>query len=720
MYIGKKGGDMRRFNAMAVVIVMAGMVLGGCGKGCSKGGGPGPVDAEIDAGAEAGSGQAAAGEKTFMGEIERLGQGEKSDYLVVALEAPSFKDLALEQKLLAYWLSMAAIAGNDIMYLQNHRFALDIKTMLEDVYRASDGGGMGEVREGLLEYLKYVWINHGQYDHRSSVKFVPGRLTREQLLQITTHAMERGAKLEFLEGSTAEEKLAPLLPHIFDPELEKRITVTDPGVDVIAESHGNLYDEGIGTADLEKLDGQWLKRLNVRFALQEGKVVPQVFKVGCVYDQHIKRVAAYLKKARPYAPEGDFRDSLDLLLKFYETGDEELYRQHSIEWIGLSNDVEYVNGFIEQLKDPRGVIGSFEGMSAVKADSAVVDRIIADSLAFEAAMPWPDVYKRDKVEKATATIVEVVTGTGDMGPVPWGGFNLPNYDDIRRDYGSKNVILVNILNSYSKKDRQKTIEEFYLDPYKPLVARYADEARKLIVYLHEIIGHGSGRAAPGLKDDPRNLMGRNFSSLEEARADLVALYHMGDPKFVEYGLLEAGEVEDFVLAGTVMYLTRHLIQMGSFEDNLVTEAHDRAGHLIFQYLETGGAMGDPKREKKDYGMRLVEKDGKHYVEITDMKKLRLGLADLLTALQTAKSTADVKAQDGLFDAMTVDAALCEEILKRESRLELAAQRVVVYPHLSLVRDGKGAIVDVSIRNDEDLTAQQLRWSSVNNAPPPGG
>ncbi len=707
---------MRRFVVAAVGIIVVGVALGGCRKGCSGGAGPEPQPGGPDAAEAAQAGQVPAAGKTYLGELERLGEGDKSDYLVVAVDAPSFKDLPRDRKLLAYWLSMAAIAGNDIMYLQNHRYALPIKTVLEDVYAGSAGGEMDAVRESLLDYLKYVWINHGQYDHRSSVKFVPNSLTREQLLKITAHAMERGAGLDFLHGSTAGEKLEPLLPHIFDPELEKRITVTDQGVDVIAESHVNLYDEGITSADLEKLEAPWTKKLNVRFALQEGKVVPQIFKAGCVYDQHIKRIMACLGKARPYAPEGDFRDSLELLLKYYETGEEDQYRQHSIKWIGLSDGVEYVNGFIEQLKDPRGVIGNFEGMSAVKADSGVVDRIIADSLYFEDAMPWPDAYKRDKVEKATATIVEVVTGTGDMGPVPWGGFNLPNYDDIRRDYGSKNVILINILNSYSKKDRQKTIEEFYLDPYKPLVARHADGARKLIVYLHEIIGHGSGRADPGLKDDPRNIMGRNFSSLEEARADLVALYHMSDPKFVEYGLVDAHEAEDFVLAGTIMFLTHHLIQMGSFEDNLVTEAHDRAGHLIFQYLETGGAMGDPNRKSEDYGMRLVEKEGRHFVEITDMKKLRRGLAALVTALQKAKSTGDVKAQDGLFDAMTVDAALCEEIKKRESLLQLAKQRVVVFPHLAPVKDGKGEIVDVVIKNDEDLTAQQLRWSAVNNEP----
>jgi dipeptidyl-peptidase-3 len=684
--------------------------------GCRQGGGTKPGGHEADAGgAPSAEAKAAPGEpeREYVGEIERLGK-DRVDHLVVGVDAPSFKDLAPGKKVLAYWLSMAAIAGNDIMYLQNHRYALPIKAMLEDVYAASAASGDPEVkriRENLLDYLKVVWINHGQYDHRSSIKFVPGRLTPGELEKVAALAMREGAKLDFLPGKTAAEKLAPLRPHIFDKDFEKRLTVTDPGIDIIAASAVNLYDPGIKAGDLDSAGPEWLRRLNVRFALQEGKVVPQVFSAGCTYGQYLSKVASYLKEAMNAAPAGAYRDSLDLLVKYYETGDEQLFRRHSVAWIGLNDDVEYLSGFIEQLKDPRGVIGNFEGVSAVKADSKIVDRIIADALYFEKRLPWPGRYKRDKVEKSTATIVEVLTGTGDMGPVPWGGYNLPNYDDIRKDHGSKNVILVNILNSYSKTDHEKALAEFYLEADRPVVEKYYDMARKMIVYLHEITGHGSGKSDARLKDDPRNLMGRNFSSLEECRADAVALYLLGDEKLAEYGLFTAGEAPDVLRAAYIVYLTRHLIGIGSLKDDIVTEAHDRAAHLIFQYLVSGGCAAPECAGARDFGVKLALKEGKHFIEVTDTQKMRAGIASLLKKLQVAKATADVKAQDLLFDGLVLDKALRKEITERMTRLDLAADRVMVYPHLVPMKDKAGKIVDVVIKNDEDLVKQQLRYSS---------
>jgi hypothetical protein len=200
------------------VVLAAMLAFCGCKKGC--GGTPGgSTDAAAEVSAEGKEVEKSGPEKAYVGEIERLGK-DKVDYLVVGIDAPSFAELALEQKLLAYWLNMAAIAGNDIMYLQNHRYALAIKSLLETVYLGSESGGreIEGIRENLLEYLKYVWTNHGQYDHRSSIKFVPNRLTKEQLVKITAHAMQNGKRLDFLQGGTAEEKLEPLLPHIFDAD----------------------------------------------------------------------------------------------------------------------------------------------------------------------------------------------------------------------------------------------------------------------------------------------------------------------------------------------------------------------------------------------------------------------------------------------------------------------------------------------------------------------
>ena len=689
--------------AVAVVVVM------GC-KRKIRDNGEGRVKPDVVAGQDE-----AGPPRETIGEIERLGKG-KVDYLVVGIDVPSFKDLTLEKKQLAYWLTMAAIAGNDILYLQNHRFALPVKAMLEDVYLGSatvQDPEMKKIRKSLLDYLKYIWINHGQYDHRSSIKFTPNSLTRDQLLKIAALAAAQGAALEFLPGKTIEEKLEPLLPHIFDKKLENRMTVTDPGSDVIAESFVNFYDPGIKQADLDGVADEWKKRVNVRFTLQDGKVVPQLFCKDCAYGDHIARILKYLKKAGPLAPQGPFKKSLEQLVRYFETGDEEIYRQHCVSWISLNDEVEYLNGFVEQLKDPRGVIGNFEGVSAVKADSKIVDKIIEDGLYFEGKMPWPDKYKRLAVKKATAIIVEVLMGTGDMGPVPWGGYNLPNYDDIRKNYGAKNVILLNIVNSYSKTDRAKSIEEYYLEEYRPLVEKHSDTVKKALLYMHEIIGHGSGRSDDKLKDDPRTLMGRNFSSLEECRADLVALYNVGDPKLPEYGMYPAEETKDVVLSAYVLYFTRHLRRMGSFTEDIITEAHDKGRHLVFQYLLEGGCMAEACDEKKDFGLKLVQKDGMHFIKVEDPEKVRQGVGELLEKLQVAKATADTAAQDKLFDALVLDKALRKEMTERKEKLDLPTQRVVVYPRLELVKDEKGRVVDVAIFNDEDLVAQQLRFSEIN-------
>jgi dipeptidyl-peptidase-3 len=493
----------------------------------------------------------------MVGELERLGKNGE-DFLVLGVDAPGFAALTRDQKVLSYYLYRAAIAGHLIADDQNHRCAIEIRNMLEEIFRHSEGMD-GKVRNAVHDYLKYLWINHGPYDHDSHVKTLPNYLTPELLKQAAEYAQARGAKFELQHGESLATKLERLRPTIFDANFEPIETNQQKEVDIIAASSVNLYDRGLTQNDINRLPVEWQQRLNVRFALQDGKAVPQVYKVGGLYGEDLATVSHFLKLALPYAESEEQKMGIQALLDHYATGDEEKFRQYSIHWLRSNTVVDYLNGFIETYKDPRGVIGQFEGNVSFVSDSALIDKLAGNALYFEKKMPWPDEFKLEKISKPVANVVNVVVETGDSGPVSPAAYNLPNYADLRRDYGSKNIILLNIEEARSEEIRQATINEFYLPEYRRLVLDHGDRARQWEVYMHEVIGHGSGKPAASLKVDPAVAIGRAYSSLEECRADLVALYHVFDPKLVEIGAFPAQEQGEIARAMYLTYLQGQIV-----------------------------------------------------------------------------------------------------------------------------------------------------------------
>jgi len=647
--------------------------------------------------------------KKMVGELERLGKGGQ-DYLVVGVDAPGFEDLSPNQRKLAYYLYRAAIAGNDIMTDQDHRDALEIKQLLEQIYLHSEGIDE-ETRTAVLDYLKYIWINHGQYDQYSHAKFVPNYLTPEMLRQAAKKAVENGAKIETREGETLDQKLARLEPSIFDANFEPIQVNQQEGVDIVAESAVNLYDPGVTMKDLERLPQFWQSKLNVRFARVDGKVVPQVYKIGGVYSRYLEAIVYWLEKALPLAESDEQRRGLQALIDFYKTGDEQLFREYSILWLRSNTVIDYLNGFIEQYKDPRGVIGQFEGNVSYVADSRLVDSLATYALYFEKKMPWPDKYKRQQIEKPVANVVNVLVETGDAGPISPSAYNLPNYSDIRRDYGSKNIILLNIQQAGSEKIRDAMIKEFYLPQYQDLIKKYGRIGRTWIVYMHEVIGHGSGKPEPDLRDDPRVLIGRAYNALEECRADLVALFHIFDDKLVEIGAFKKSEQKDVILATYLRYLQGFLTQYRTIQGDVVREAHYRGRQLVLSYLTEGGETGD-----KDYGVRVIEKDGNYYVEITDVNKARQGVGEILSKLQVLKATGDGAGAAKFFDRFgtRINTTWRDNIRGRARKLSIPRHTAFVFPRLIPVRGGANndELVDVGIAFDEDLTTQQLRFSRL--------
>jgi len=645
----------------------------------------------------------ASTEQPLVGELERIGPDGR-DAIVVGVEAPGFDELSVREKSFLYLMSRAAIAGNGIAFQQGHRDANDIVRLLEASF-AHAGGLDAPVRDALHEYLKLVWIHHGQYHHHTHAKFAPPRLTPAMLAAAASHAVSRGAALQLRAGESVEAVLARLHRSIFDLEHEPVQTNQSAGVDIVATSAVNYYDPGVTKADVDALP-EWRERLNVRFALRDGRVAPEVYRIGGVFDRELDTISHFLRLAIPHAANDEQRAAIRSLLVFYATGDERHFRDHMMHWLKSDARVDYLNGFIENYLDPRGVIAQFEANASFRAGGGAIEKIAENAPYFEAKMPWPDAFKRTDVSRPVATIVNVVVETGDAGPVSPAAYNLPNYNDIRRDHGSKNVILHNIENTRAEGLEQAVVHEFFLPEYRDAVLALSHSlTRPLKVYLHEIIGHGSGRPDPSLGSmDPRARLGRVYSALEEARADLVALYHIGDPKLAEIGAYDASMRDLVVETAFVSYLQGWMSRMDRVEGIEVREAHDRGHHAILMWLVRGGELG------RNYGVEVISMDGDYFVRVNDTDRAREGVGELLSRLQVIKSTGDADAAHRIFDEFgtRLDPAWKANIVARRERLKLPKLKAFVFPHLTPVFRGND-IVDVRLAYDEDLTAQQIRF-----------
>ncbi len=645
----------------------------------------------------------------LIGELERIGPDGR-EALVVGVEAPGFEDLSEREKRFLYLMSRAAIAGNGIAFQQSHRDADDIARLLEACF-AHAGDLTPGTREALHEYLKLVWIHHGPYHHHTHAKFTPSRLTPAMLSSAVSHAVKKGAALPLRSGESPEAMLARLQKSIFDPAYEPVQTNQSSGVDIVATSAVNYYDPGVTKADVDAF-ADWRERLNVRFARRNGSVVPEAYRIGGLFSQELETISHFLSLAIPHAENDEQRAAIRSLLEFYASGDERHFREHMIHWLKSDARVDYLNGFIESYLDPRGVIAQFEGNASFRAGGGAIEKIAENAPYFEAKMPWPDIYKRTDVSRPVATIVNVVVETGDAGPVSPAAYNLPNYNDIRRDHGSKNVILHNVENTRTEGLEQAVVNEFFLPEYRDAVLALSHTiTRPLKVYLHEIIGHGSGRPDPSLGNmDPRARLGRVYSALEEARADLVALYHIGDPKLAEIGAYPAHDRDLIVETAFVSYLQGWMSRMDRVEGVEVREAHDRGHHAILMWLVRGG------ERKHNYGVEVIRVEGDYFVRVTDIDRAHEGVGELLTRLQIIKSTGDADGAHRIFDdfGTHLDPAWKANIVARRERLNLPKLKAFVFPHLTPVLRGD-EIVDVKLAYDEDLTAQQLRFRRLENS-----
>lgn len=626
-----------------------------------------------------------------------------ADIEVLRYKVPEFENLSLNQKLLVYYLVQAALDGRDILWDQNCKANLILRPVLEKIYTAYKGDRNDKDFVAFEKYLKQVWFGNGIHHHYSMDKFVP---------EFSKAFFEKQYNANF---SGDKDKKAYIERVIFDPNfLAKRVNQAE-GADLIQTSACNFYGEGVTQPEVEAFyaavkDTTDLTPisygLNSRLVKdKDGKLVEETYRVGGLYSEAITRIVANLRMASQYAENNAQRAIIDKLIEYYTTGDLKTFDDYSIMWTeDTASKVDFINGFIESYGDPLGMKGSWESIVNFKNEQASErTHIISDNAQwFEDHSPVDPRFRKDKVRGVSAKVITAAILAGDAYPATPIGINLPNANWIRAAHGSKSVTIENITQAYDEASHGNGFnEEFVIDQYtRDLMDRYLFITDNLHTDLHECLGHGSGRLLPGVDPDALKAHG---STLEEARADLFALYYLADPKLVELGLLDnpdayKAEYYKYMLNGLMTQLMR--IEPGK----VIEEAHMRNRQLIAQWALQHGA--------KDKVVELIKRDGKTFVQINDYNALRDLFGKLLAEIQRIKSEGDYEAGRNLVEqyAVKVDPALHNEVLARYATLTIAPYKGFVNPEYNLVRDAKGNITDVTITYGENYVDQMLRYS----------
>lgn len=624
-----------------------------------------------------------------------------ADIEVLRYDVPGFEDLSQRQRLFVYYLTEAALAGRDILWDQNCRYNLAIRDLLEDVYANYKGDRNDPQFRGFEKYLKQVEFANGIHHHYSMDKFMP-EFTPEFL----------SAQVDKLPRRP--ENLSELMRVIFEPSyMAKRVNQAE-GQDLIATSANNLYGPGVSQREVEEYFAAVKDTtsttpvsygLNTRIIKKDGRIVEEPYRIGGLYDAALRRIVDNLEKASQYADSPEQQAVIRKLIDYYHTGDLRKFDEYSIMWVeDTTPRVDFINGFIESYGDPLGMTGSWESIVNFKDLEAShrTETIAGNAQWFEDHSPVDPRFRKEKVKGVTAKVITAAILAGDSYPSTPIGINLPNANWIRAAHGSKSVTLENITRAYDEASHGNGFnEEFVIDkPTADLLDKYLFITDNLHTDLHECLGHASGRLLPGVDPDALKAHG---STLEEARADLFALYYLADPKLIELGLLDnpdayKAEYYKYLLNGLMTQLMR--IEPGKD----VEEAHMRNRKLIAEWaLEKG---------KPDNVVELVSKDGKTYVKINDYARLRDLFGQLLGEIQRIKSEGDYEAGRNLVEtyAVKVDPKLHKEVLDRYSRLDIAPYRGFVNPVYVPVRNDKGAIVDVKVTYGENYLPQVMRYS----------
>ncbi|MCP5464352.1 MAG: hypothetical protein H7A33_04935 [Deltaproteobacteria bacterium] len=618
--------------------------------------------------------------------LEKFNNGKVA---VVRSYLDGFENLSKNDKLKLYYLSRAAIAGRDIHYDQVHENGLKLRGFFEDlVFNKKLNGDLANQAE---DFLKIIWAYNGQYHGKTGHKIVPSFDWAE------------------LQNALPKENLEWLKP-LFDKSVEPILTnLTPKGAegDIIQASATNIYDNGLSLEDIKGVASDYAGKLNVRFAKTAQGIEPQVYKIGGVYGDQLKNVAYFLKKAAELS-DGDQKAGLEELVNYYESGDEETFRKASIAWLKSEPKVDTINGFIESYMDPRQVVGSWEGVAYYTNTDPVLEKVSENVAYFEKGMPWSEEYKRTNFEsKPVATLINVAMMAGESAASSVIGINLPNYQDIRSKFGSKNVILTNLMEAYTQSSGGKYISNFILPENQDVVEKYSRKTDDFLTFLHEVIGHGSGKAADSLKGDPRDHIGPNYGAWEEARASLVAYHYLLDDKFSEWGYYPKKDKDEFAKAFLVDTFTSPLYGLRRAEhETILREAHDRARLLISEYV----------RQNSDGCYEVVNTEGNYFVKMNDVNKCIKAASDLLKIVHEAKATGDRKTVDAYMEkyGTHINTQWRDNVVARVNKLKLPEAKTLVFPKLVPVIEN-GQVADIKVDNSESFFEQQKRFGQISKS-----
>ena len=638
-----------------------------------------------------------ASDRTYL--LERV-----DDAAVEQVYADGFRDLSLKEKTLIWHLYQAAIAGRDIYYDQRYGYGLEMRDTLEAILTRPSGVD-AKTLEDVTHYTKLFWINSGPFNNLTAQKFLLP--CTPEAFAAAAHAAEKsGAEFPRKQGETLDQLLARLEPAFFDPMFEPTVTAKTPpaGKDILTASANNLY-VGLSMKDLVGYHEQ--HPVNSRLVKSNGRIVEEVYRVNGRYGKQIAAIVDHLKAALPYATES-MAQALTALIKLYQTGETADREAYDIAWVhDKESPVDTINGFIEVYLDARGIKGSFEGLVFYvnKEKTSEIQRIAANAQWFEDHMPWDQKYRKAGVKGITANAIDVVIETGESGPVTPVGINLPNDQAIREQYGSKSVSLSNISEAYDKSTLPSFRSEF------SLTAEETERATKwnafssdLTTNMHEVIGHASGKVDERLKGNPQAVLKEQFSALEEARADLVALYFLPDPKLVELGILSAKDQDDIVLAEFEAYTRNALIQLRRIRQGTqIEEDHMRNRQMIVGWLMA-----------KTKAIDVRTREGKTYYVMTNPQLFRDGVARLLAEVQRIKGEGDYAAAKQLFESYGVhfDPKIRDEVVARVQKLNLPSYTGFVMPRLEPTRNASGEITDVAISYPMDFAKQMLEYAAA--------
>lgn len=650
-----------------------------------------------------------------------------ADIQMLRYELKGFENLSLTQKIYIYCLSKATLLGRDITFDQQGKYNLRIRKTLEAVYLHYEGNRESEDFKAFEVYLKRVWFASGIYHHYGCEKFVPG-FSEESFYEMVEAIADEYLPLS--KGQSKEDLLGILVPVIFNPEvMPKRVNQTD-GEDLVQTSACNFY-ENVSQAEVERFYARMKEDgneqapsygLNSKLTKRNGELVELKWTEDGLYGAAIKEIVSWLLRAQKYAENEEQKHLIDLLVKYYRTGDLKDFDRYSIAWVQQHEGmIDFINGFIEVYGDPLGLKGTWEGIVEYKDLEATkrTQTISQNAQWFEDHSPVDPRFRKPEVKGVTANVICAAMLGGEEYPASAIGINLPNANWIRQEYGSKSVTIGNLTEAYNKAAQGNGFrDEFVIDEDTiSLMNQYEDITDDLHTDLHECLGHGSGQLLPGTDPDALKAYG---STIEEARADLFGLYYVADHKLVELGLTPNDEAYKAQYYGYLMNgLLTQTIRIK--EGDKIEEAHMRNRALIAWWVMEH-AEGAVELVKMDMNYASAEdalKDSegniittKTYVKINDYAKLRHLFGELLAEIQRIKSEGDFEAARLLVEkyAVNINPELHREILARYKKLNLAPYKGFINPKMTLEMDEEGEITDVVLDYEESYVDQMLRYS----------